>query len=288
MHPAVIELIDLLQLEQVEPFAFLGQNETRHLGPRLFGGQVLAQALKAAAMTVEGRVAHSMHAQFLRPGTRKQPVLFRTETVRDGRSFSMRRVSAMQKKACIFKAMLSFHRAEEGLHYQVESQQHPLPENLQDDVLIAHQLDEKIKKSIPWALKQRAFEIRSVYPLNRKPPEHPVKPSWLKLRSKLGDDPLLHQCLIVYATDMGLLSTSLVPHLRQYRRSRLVGASLDHAIWFHQPMRADEWWMYERDSPFSGGARGFNRALIFDVDGQLAMSVAQDSLIRVLHREGVS
>lgn len=285
MHEAVSEMLAILQLEQTDTDCFLGRNETRQPGLRLFGGQILAQALKAATMTVEAdRIAHSMHARFLRPGVRSQPVLFQVERIRDGRSFSMRRVSAMQKKDCLFTAMLSFHIPEAGPQYQVVSGTWPPPEDLEDDTQVARRLGEKIKKAMPWALIERAFEVRSVYPINKPPPDHPVKPAWLRLRSRLPDDRALHQSLIAYATDMGLMSTAMIPHLRRYGRISLAGVSLDHTLWFHQPMRADEWWLYDRESPFGGGARGFNQALIFDHKGRLAVSAAQENLMRPLRK----
>ena len=286
LHPAVENLLSLLELDQQEADLFVGDNDQLVGGPRLFGGQILAQALRAAYRTVSGRRAHSLHAQFLRPGSKRERVQFRVQRLRDGRSFSTRRVEALQKGACIFKAMISFQVVESGMEHQRPAGVWPPPDHLEDDVDAAKRLPPKYQKTMPWLFMERAFEVRSVYPVDKKPPVKPTKPSWLRLRSKIdSDDEGLHQCLIAFASDMGLMSTSLVPHLHHFRRGDFIGASLDHALWYHKPMRADEWWMYDKESEVSHGSRGFNRALIFDQAGNLCMSASQESLAR-LQRSG--
>lgn len=286
LHTAVYELLRLLDLEEYEADHFIGDNDQFMAGPRLFGGQILAQSLRAAYRTLaKGRLAHSLHAQFLRPGSKRLKPHFLVERVRDGRSFSLRRVEAVQKGACIFKAMISFQTPEIGLQHQREMQSWPAPDQIEDDVVVSKRLDTKYQKMMPWLVTERAFEMRSVYPLNKRPPDTPVKPAWVKLRSKIeSDDEGLHQCLIAYASDMGLMSTSLIPHLRRFRRGDFMGASLDHALWFHAPMRADRWWMYDRESEVSHGARGYNRALIYNRDGKLCLSASQESLARLQRR----
>lgn len=284
MHPALAELIELLQLKPVSAGLFQGQNESKG-GPRLFGGQILAQALKAAALTVEKtRLIHSVHAYFLRLGSNRKPVMYEVDRLRDGRSFATRSVKATQSGEIIFKATVSFHIQEQGLVHQIDCDRYPPPESMEDDVAIAQRLDSARTKAIPWALRERAFEVRSLYPMNKPPPDQPIKPAWIRTRSPLEDDPLLHQCLLAYATDMGLMSTALVPHLKQYRRGTFQGASLDHAIWFHRAFRADRWLMYDRESPVASAGRGFNRGLIYHSSGQLVVSTMQESLMRVRDR----
>lgn len=284
MHAALADLVELLTLERVESDLFLGRNERE--GPaRVFGGQVLAQALQAAAVTAPDRPPHSLHAYFLRPGDPKRPILFEVERVRDGRSFGTRRVRAIQGGEPIFAMSASFHVREDGLEHQAEPRDVPTPDRLEDDVLAARRLAGKDPNVMPWHARERAFEVRSVFPPGVEPPKDPIKPAWFRARSPLdGVDAelvALHECLLAYLSDMGLMSTSLVPHARSAPRDRIIGASLDHAMWFHRDLRVDDWILYDRDSPTSAASRGFNRGAFFTADGTLVASAAQESLIRL-------
>ncbi len=285
MHAALAELLDLLELERIEADLFRGRNERSAL-PRVFGGQVLAQALRAAALTAPERPPHSLHAYFLRPGDASRPILFEVERVRDGRSFATRRVRAIQGGEPIFAMSASFHVREDGLEHQAEPRPVPAPDALEDDVLVARRLQGREENVMPWQTRERAFECRSVFPVGTPQPDEPIKPAWYRARTELpepagGDDGALHECLLAYVSDMGLMSTSLVPHAATTPRSRIVGASLDHAMWFHRPLRVDRWILYDRDSPTAAASRGFNRGAFYGENGALLASTAQESLIRV-------
>jgi acyl-CoA thioesterase-2 len=280
MHAAVEELLGLLELERIEDQLFRGRNE-RHSGPRVFGGQVMAQALRAAAHTVEGRLPHSMHAYFLRPGDASRPILYEVEAIRDGRSFATRRIVAIQRGEAIFSMSVSFQVEESGFEHALAMPDWPSPDALEDDVAVARRLQGTDPNVMLWAVRERPFESRSVHPFGSAPPDLPVKPAWFRLRSPLGEDPVLHCCLLAYASDMGLMSTSLVPHMTRVPRAHVIGASLDHAMWFHRTPRVDDWLLYDRDSPNAEAGRGFNRGAYFDPAGRLVASTAQESLIRV-------
>lgn len=281
MHPALAELVQLLDLQPLQKNCFAANNETRG-GVRLFGGQVLAQALKAAALTIaDGRVAHSIHTYFLRPGSSKRETIYKVKSVRDGGSFSTRSVEALQGNHVIFVAQVSFQTPATGLEHQIDCVQYPSPATMEDDVAIAKKLDSSRTEAMPWLLKERAFEVRSLYSLDVPLPSEPIKPAWLQARGTLADDPLLHQCLFAYSTDMGLMSTSFVPHLAQHARRNFQGVSLDHAIWFHHPFRVDEWLMHDRYSPVTAFCRGLNRASVYDSSGKLVASSMQENLIRL-------
>lgn len=284
-HPAVTELLQILNLEPLADNCFRAGNEQQG-GVRLFGGQVLAQALRAAGLTVEaGRAAHSLHAYFLLPGAAGKELSYVVTRVRDGRSFSMRNVRAIQGKREIFAAQISFQVAESGVEHQLDCPEYGPPEGFVDDVTVARRLDKKHTAGMPWMLKERAFEFRTLRPITAPPPAAPVNPAWLRARSRLDDDALLlHQCMLAYATDMGLVSTSLIPHFKQYQRRSFQGLSLDHAIWFHRPFRVDGWLMYDRDSPVSAFAKGLSRGSIYNSSGQLVASVMQEGLMRLRRR----
>ncbi|MEC8021559.1 MAG: acyl-CoA thioesterase domain-containing protein, partial [Pseudomonadota bacterium] len=212
MHASVEQLLTLLELESVERYLFRAQNE-RAAGPRIFGGQVLAQALRAAALTVEGLEPHSLHAYFLRPGDSKHPLLLEVEPIRDGKSFCTRRVRVIQRGEAIFSMSASFQVQEDGLEHHAAMPPWPKPEVLEDDVQVARRLEGKDPNVMPWAVRERAFESRAVYGFGAPPPEAPVKPAWYRLRSELDQPPIVHACLLAYVSDMGLMSTSLVPHM---------------------------------------------------------------------------
>lgn len=280
MHAAVAELIELLDLETIEDNLFRGRNE-RHAGSRVFGGQVLAQALAACGRTVAGRLPHSLHGYFLRPGDSRLPILFDVDRIRDGSSFTTRRVRGIQNGEPIFAMSASFQMAEPGFEHQISAPDWPQPEQLEDDTDLSRRLMGTDPNVMPWTTRERPFESRSVYPVGLPQPEAPIKPAWYRLRTAIDDEPMLHVCLLAYCSDMGLMSTSLVPHMASTPRSHIIGASLDHAMWFHRPAKVDDWFLYDRDSPSASASRGFNRGCFYDRQGRLLASVAQESLIRV-------
>lgn len=282
-HPIAATLLELLELERLELRLFRGRNE-QHGGPRLFGGQVLAQALRAACATVEGALPHSLHGYFLRPGKRDLPVVYEVDLLRDGRSFGTRRVVAVQNGEAIFTMAVSFRAIAppaDDVEWSIEPPAWPLPDALRDDAEIAREREGIDPNVMPWQTRARPFEIRSVYPFGDVPEEGPVKPAWLRFRGRVGDDPVLHRCLLAYASDMGLMSTSLIPHLGSTSRSEIIGASLDHAIWFHDDFRVDDWLLYDRDCPITGNARGFNRGRVFDSKGRYVATMTQEALLRL-------
>jgi acyl-CoA thioesterase-2 len=252
----------------------------------VFGGQVLAQALVAATRTVEpGRPCHSFHAYFLRPGNPRMPIQYQVDRSRDGGSFTARRVVALQGAAQIFILAASFQKIESGFEHQSSMPVVPDPESLEDDqqlLLRDPELTPDIRK---WVARDRPFETRSVLgrgpfgPSGNRPARPPVDHIWLKTRGPLPDDGDIHRALLAYVSDMSLLDTSLLPHGKSIFSDMQV-ASLDHAMWFHRPFRADDWLLYAQDSPSAFGARGFNRGAIYRRDGALVASVAQEGLIR--------
>jgi len=272
MTGPVADLIRLLDLEKVEENIFRGQNPADGAF-RVFGGQVLAQALVAAARTAPpGRACHSLHAYFLRAGDPAIPILYEVDRSRDGGSFSVRRVVAIQHGAQIFILAASFQKEETGFEHQAAMPDVPPPEALEapkDDPLLA----------ALW--RARPFQFRPVIP--RGLADRPARPAldhvWFRVPPPLAGDPVLHQAFLAYASDMWLLDTALLPHGKGLF-SDLQVASLDHAMWFHRPFRADDWMLYSQDSPAAGGARGFARGMIFARDGALVASVAQEGLIR--------
>jgi acyl-CoA thioesterase-2 len=278
---ALLRLLALLDLEQV------GENDFSGLSPaepvqRVFGGQVLGQALIAASRTVEPRRAcHSLHAYFLRPGDPSVPIRYAVDRSRDGGSFSVRRVVASQHGAAIFTLASSFQRPETGFEHQSQMPVEPPPESLEDDQQLLLREPGLPPDMRSWVARERAFETRSVLgrALGDRPARAAVDHVWLKARGALGDDPAIHRALLAFVSDMSLLDTALLPHGKSIF-SDLQVASLDHAMWFHRPFRADEWLLYAQDSPSASGARGFNRGALYTQDGALVASVAQEGLIR--------
>ena len=283
---ALNKLVKLLELEQLEINLFRGQSENIG-GPRVFGGQVLGQALMAAQKTVElERKAHSLHAYFLLPGDMEYPIVYDVDRIRDGGSFTSRRVVAIQKGRPIFSMSASFHKHEEGPSHQIDMPDIPGPEECESDLeakkKIAHKVPEKMRD---FFLRERPIEIRNMpgegmFEKPRKKP--PYKYMWMKAVSKLPDDYHLHQCILAYASDMGLLSTSHNPHRLSFADGNLQGASLDHGMWFHRPFRADEWMLYATDSPSANDARGFNRGSVYTKEGILVASAVQEGLVRII------
>ena len=287
MSTAVQTMLDVLNLEQLEVNLFRGRSP-QDRWQRVFGGQVIGQALVAASRTVEGRAPHSMHAYFLVGGDPKVPIIYEVDRIRDGKSFTTRRVVAIQHGQAIFTLMVSFHNDEEGLTHQTPMPHVPPPEDLPSE---AH-IKATILPTMPEAVRryyesERPIELRPVQYdryLGKKYQDGKFN-VWIRATGKLPDDPAIHQCVLAYASDMSLLDTALVPHGRSLFEQEFMGASLDHALWLHRPFRADDWLLYAQESPSMTGSRGFSRGLIFRRDGALVASVAQEGLVRIRKKE---
>ena len=285
MKEELKDLLKLLDLEQIEVNLFRGVSPSDRW-QRVYGGQVIGQALVAASRTVEdhARAAHSLHGYFLRPGDTNIPILYSVDRIRDGKSFTTRRVVAIQRGEAIFNMSVSFQVLETGLEHQSQKPNVPQPEAC----LSPQALLEKYSKSIPQAnLEQvnqpQPIDIRFVEPINEFDPDPapPFQHVWIKTAGEMPKNNRLNQCLLAYASDMTLLDTSYRPHGLGWRNDNFQVASLDHTMWFHRPFLTDEWMLYQQDSPFSGGARGFSRGAIFNGEGDLIASVAQEGLIRL-------
>ncbi|MEH6368511.1 MAG: acyl-CoA thioesterase II [Pseudomonas marincola] len=284
MSQVLEELVALLSLENIEENLFRGVSQD--LGFRqLFGGQVLGQCISAASQTVEdARHVHSLHGYFLRPGDSTLPVVYQVDRVRDGGSFSTRRVMAIQKGQPIFTCSASFQYDEEGFNHQTQMPDVVGPENLKSETElvaeIAHLLPERMRER---ALSQKPIEIRPVTQCNPFAPEvmEPVKYVWFRADGTLPDIPAIHKYILGYASDFNLLTTSMQPHGVSVWQKHMQVASLDHSLWFHANLRMDDWLLYVMDSPWAGNARGFSRGSVFNRQGQLVASVAQEGLIRL-------
>jgi acyl-CoA thioesterase II len=283
MQAPLAELLQLLELEALEVNLFRGAS--RDIGaPQVFGGQVLGQALTAAYATIEGRTVHSLHAYFLRRGDFNAPIVYQVDRSRDGGSFSSRRVVAIQHGAQILHMAASFQEPEEGLTHQLPMPEVPPPEALPD----LREVIEAQVAPLPPAVKRftgrdSPFEFRCVQPQNFRggdvgPPRQDV---WFRTVDRLDDDPRRHACLLAYVSDYHLVATAMRPHGYTLASPGVVVASIDHAMWFHRPLRVDEWLLYSIESPAAAGARGFARASLFTRDGALVASTAQEGLIRV-------
>ena len=276
------KLVDLLDLSPIGDDHFQGDSED--LGfPNVFGGQVLGQALMAASRTVEGRLCHSLHAYFLRPGNHSMPIDYEVQRVRDGGSFSVRRVIARQGGKEILTGSMSFQVSEQGFEHQLTMPDAPDPNTLKSEhewgQIMASKVPERMRDSLT---RDRPIEIRPVDPMNPFQPEKrpPHKQSWFRAQGQLPDDPVLHRCLLTYASDFQFLGTSLNPHGVTFMSKNMQVASLDHAIWFHRDFRMDEWLLYDKDSPSASAGRGFNRGNFFNQQGGLVASTTQEALIR--------
>ncbi|AHI28583.1 acyl-CoA thioesterase [Marinobacter similis] len=276
------KLVDLLDLSPIGDDHFQGDSED--LGfPNVFGGQVLGQALMAASRTVEGRLCHSLHAYFLRPGNHSMPIDYEVQRVRDGGSFSVRRVIARQGGKEILTGSMSFQVTEQGFEHQLTMPDAPDPNTLKSEhewgQIMASKVPERMRDSLT---RDRPIEIRPVDPMNPFQPEKrpPHKQSWFRAQGQLPDDPVLHRCLLTYASDFQFLGTSLNPHGVTFMSKNMQVASLDHAIWFHRDFRMDEWLLYDKDSPSASAGRGFNRGNFFNQQGGLVASTTQEALIR--------
>jgi acyl-CoA thioesterase-2 len=279
----VAGLTALLDVETLDTDLYRGARQPGGVG-RVFGGQVIAQALQAAQRSVEdGKVAHSLHAYFMRAGDEDYPILYRVVRDFEGRSFANRRVIAMQKGKPILNMAASFQLPAEGLHHQDAMPDVPPPEDLRSEA----ELREEIRDQIPekfkrFFLRARPIEIRPVHPRNwfQPEPREPRQYSWFRVVAPLPDEPALHRAMLAYASDMTLLGTCMLPHGVSWMSGEVQTASLDHALWLHEPFRFDEWLLYAADSPWAGHGRGFNRGRIYTRDGRLVASVAQEGLIR--------
>jgi acyl-CoA thioesterase-2 len=283
MSDAVQDLLSILDLEELDLNLFRGRSPQSGW-QRVFGGQVIGQALVAAIRTVDAsRPPHSMHAYFLLPGDPKVPIIYDVDRMRDGGSFTTRRVTARQHGHPIFSMLVSFHLEEQGLDHQAKMPDVPGPDTLPSEA----EVREKILPTMPdpvrrYYERERPIELRPVeferY-LGKKFPDGKFH-VWIKATGRLPDDPAIHRCVLAYTSDMGLLDTALVPHGRTLFEKEFMAASLDHALWLHRPFRADEWLLFAQDSPNLHGSRGFARGLIFKQDGTLVASVAQEGLVR--------
>jgi acyl-CoA thioesterase-2 len=282
MSSAVADLLTLLDLEPLEVNLFRGRSPQSGW-QRVFGGQVIGQALVAALRTVENRPPHSMHAYFMLPGDPKVPIIYEVDRIRDGKSFTTRRVVAIQHGQAIFTTGISFHADEPSLSHQARMPDVPRPEDLPSEAEIKARtlpiMPDPVRR---YFERERPIELRPVeftrY-LGAKSEDAKFH-VWIRATGALPDDPAIHQCVLAYASDMTLLDAALVPHGRTVFEKSIMAASLDHALWFHRPFRADDWLLYAQDSPNLSGARGFSRGLIFARDGTLVASVAQEGLLR--------
>ena len=279
----VSELLTLLDLERLEVNLFRGQSRTVG-SPRVFGGQVMAQALSAAMRTVpEDRFVHSFHGYFVLPGDLEIPIVFQVDRIRDGGSFTTRAVKAIQNGQAIFHLTASFQLEQEGYDHQVD-----MPQVLGHDELVSYdgmakQFGDQLPENIRRILSiERPIEFRPVEFLNPFASEkyEPVRNVWLRTKGEMPDDRRQNDLVLAYASDYNLLTTALFPHGKAIDHRNLQIASLDHAMWFHRPFRADEWLLYSIDSPSASGARGFTRGHIFDATGKLVASVVQEGLMR--------
>jgi acyl-CoA thioesterase II len=283
MSEALDQVLELLDLEQIEVDIFRGRSPEGERRQRVFGGQVAGQALVAAGRTVpEDRPVHSLHAYFIRPGDPTTPLIYLVERVRDGRSFTTRRVTTIQHGKTIFTLSASFHRDEPGVEHA-----EPMPDVPPPDAIAgtAERMEKLFGPSVREWYGGNPIDIRHIGPLSFEAARDPSLRTtrnmvWLRADGDLPDDPLLHVCLMTYASDMTLLDSVLIAHGLSWADGRTSGASLDHAMWFHGPFRADRWLLYAQDSPVARGSRGLARGEVFTSDGDLVVSVVQEGLVR--------
>ncbi len=274
------KLLKFLEVERVDKYLFIGKSPKRP--SRVFGGQVLAQALNAAIRTVDQeRVAHSMHGYFLRPGNPAKQIVYDVDPIRDGKSFTTRRVVAKQDGIAIFNTSISFQREEQGLVHQFDRPQVPEPEELESD----HSYWTRMAQENPGTV-----DAPSVHPIERKPvgrrdyldpqPQEPEQHIWFRALGDLGEDRCRHQTLLAFMSDFALLGAALLPHPYTGMSKKIQVASLDHGLWFHRPFRADDYLLYSMDSPNAAAGRGFSRGAFYTRDGALVASTVQESLLR--------
>ncbi|MCA9598776.1 MAG: acyl-CoA thioesterase II [Myxococcales bacterium] len=283
MSRVLAELVELLALERIEQNLFRGQSQDLGWG-NVFGGQVLGQALSAAEQTVgDARTVHSFHSYFLRTGDASRPIVYDVDCIRDGSSFTTRRVVAIQGGRPIFSMAASFQKPEDGFEHQADKPAAPGPDGLRSETELARAVVDRIPEPLrERALAERPIEVRPVDPqdpLNpdRRPPHRQI---WYRAVARLPDEPRIHQYLLAYASDFNFLGTSMQPHGVSWLSPGMQVASLDHAMWFHRPFRFDEWLLYVVDSPSASSARGLARGQFFTQDGTLVASTMQEGLIR--------
>lgn len=277
-------LLDLLHLEELDLNLFRGQS---HDTPwkRVFGGQVLGQSLHAAYRTIDDdRMCHSLHGYFILPGDVSQPIIYDVDTLRDGGSFSTRRVTARQKGRAIFIMAASFHKKKDGLTHQIDMPDVPDPDTLKTDVELMEGFKQKFPDLYRAMRYPRPIEFRPVQQMDplSPAPSDPIRQVWLRCNGALPDEQRIHQEVLTYASDYSLLTTALLPHRDVAPLGSYFLASLDHAMWFHRDFRADEWLLYSLDSPSASNSRGFTRGNIFDQQGRLVASVTQEGLMAPL------
>lgn len=293
MSKALRQLLDILSLEKIDTNIYRGHT-AKTSNQRVFGGQVFAQAMRAAQDTVpDERMVHSQHAYFLRPGDPTLPILYQVDGIRDGGSFTTRRVVASQREKAIFNTELSFQIPEQGLSHQVDMPDCAGPEGLEDDSerwnkMMSTRSDASVARAARHRPSLRPMEIRSVIPVDYENPRtrQPEQKCWIRANGSIADmasvdDQPIHRAILAYASDFNLMGTSLLPHAVSVFNPKLHPASLDHCIWFHDSFRVDEWLLYVMDSPVSSQARGLNRGSFFSRDGRLVASTIQEGLIRL-------
>jgi acyl-CoA thioesterase II len=275
------KLLKLLEVKHIDKYLFSGRSPKRP--SRIFGGQVLAQSLNAATRTVDAtRITHSMHAYFLRPGNPSKQIIYEVDPIRDGKSFTTRNVIAKQDGVAICSSSISYHIEEPGLEHQIDMQQVPPPETLESDYdrwqRMAEENPGKIDPPISNPIERKAVRKRDY--LNPQPQE-PQQQIWFRALGDLGEDLGRHQTMLAFMSDFGLLGSALLPHPYTGMDKRMQSASLDHALWFHRPFRADQHLLYCLDSPITYGGRGFSRGSFYTREGVLVASTAQESLLRL-------
>jgi acyl-CoA thioesterase-2 len=286
MQRVLDELLAILDLEELEVNLFRGRSP-QDMRIRVFGGQVAGQALVAAGRTVEGRTVHSLHAYFLRPGDPKVPIVYQVDRIRDGKTFTTRRVVAIQHGEAIFILSASFQHPEDGPEHGIAMPDVPAPESLPTTEERVAPMKDRVHPEVwKWITRERPIDTRSVTDHNPFQPvaREPRQLVWIRASGRLPDEPLLHQTVVAYASDLMLLDTATLPHAIAWNDPSYAMASLDHAMWFHRPFRADDWLLYAQESPSAHGARGFTIGHIFTRDGMIVASVAQEGLIRPVRK----
>ena len=280
MSQALEFLVDLLDLETIEVNTYRGTHHDEER-QRTFGGQVAAQALMAAGRTVEHGTVHSLHSYFLRPGDPRIPILYEVDRIRDGKSFTTRRVVAIQHGRAIYNMQASFHTEEESLEHQFVMPDVPGPETIKP---LFERVQNEFGDVDEWFKHQHPIDQRYVGELPWSPnrSKEPRQQLWIKADGELPEDPLLHACVIAYASDMSLFDAILAPHRIRWDDGTFMGASLDHCMWFHRAVRADEWLLYDTDSPIAHGGRGLARGFLYNRAGELQVSMVQEGLTRVI------
>ena len=280
MSEALQFLVTLLDLERIEVNTFRGMHPEEER-QRTFGGQVAAQALMAAGRTVETGSVHSLHSYFLRPGDPSFPILYEVDRIRDGRSFTTRRVVAIQHGRAIYNMQASFHTDEVSIEHQSEMPDVPGPESIPP---LSERVQAEFGDIDEWFKRQHPIDQRFIGELPWSPNRNkePYQRIWIKADGTLPDDPLLHACVVTYASDMSLFDAILAPHSIRWDNGTFMGASLDHCMWFHRAPRADEWLLYDTDSPIAHAGRGLARGFLFNEVGQLMVSMVQEGLTRIV------